>query len=135
MNKRKKIIAGNWKMNTNLTEALALTVEIAGIYKDEVSSDVQLIICPPFISLAAVVKLLNNHPTIAVGAQNCHHESAGAYTGEVAASMISELGVKYIIIGHSERRQFAHEGNELLALKIRLALENSLLPIYCFGET
>jgi len=133
--KRKKIVAGNWKMNTNLTEGLALAVEIAGMCKDEVHNDAEIILCPPFISLAAISKLLKGNNQIFVGAQNCHQAESGAFTGSIAANMIADTGAQYVIIGHSERRQFSHENNEMLAEKINVVLKNNLIPIFCFGET
>lgn len=133
--KRTKIVAGNWKMNTNLTEGLALAVEIAGMYKDEVHNDAEVILCPPFISLAAVSKLLKGNNRILVGAQNCHQAESGAFTGSISADMIADTGAQYVIIGHSERRQYAHENNELVAEKINVVLKNNLTPIFCFGET
>lgn len=133
--KRKKIVAGNWKMNTDLERAYALTKEVEGIVKDEVTSDAEIILCPPFISLAGVVKILEGNSRISVGAQNCHHQESGAFTGSVSADMVSSTNATHVIIGHSERRQFAHEDNQLLAKKIDLALANNLIPIYCFGET
>jgi triosephosphate isomerase len=133
--KRNKIVAGNWKMNTDLNGAYALTKEVEGIVRDEVTSSAEIILCPPFISLAGVVKILDGNDRIAVGAQNCHHQESGAYTGSVSAEMVASTNASHVIIGHSERRQYAHEDNQLLATKIDLALKNNLIPIYCFGET
>lgn len=132
---RKNIVAGNWKMNTSMDRGLALAKEIEGIAKHEVMQDSEIILFPPFTSLAAIIKLLAGNPNIKVGAQNCHHEENGAFTGSISADMIASVGATHVIIGHSERRQFAHEDNLLLAQKIDLALKNNLVPIYCFGET
>lgn len=130
---RKKIVAGNWKMNKNLDEGLKLASEIVNMVKDEVISDVQVVICPPFISLSPVSKLLDTR--IALGAQNCHTKESGAYTGEVSVSMIQSVGAKYVIIGHSERREYFNETNEQLAEKVNLILKAGLTPIFCCGET
>jgi triosephosphate isomerase len=131
---RNKIVAGNWKMNKTLEEALGLVTEIKGMVKDEVRNDAEIIVFPPFISLASIVKNVENYP-IQVGAQNMHHLDSGAYTGEVSASMIKSTGCSHVIIGHSERRQFFSEDNELCNLKIKSALQAGLIPIYCVGET
>ena len=133
--RRKKIVAGNWKMNTTHERGLALTKEIEGIVKDEVNTDAEIILCPPFISLASMSKLLQGNIRIQVGAQNCHQEESGAFTGSVSCEMIKDTGASHVIIGHSERRQYAHEGNGLLAQKVDIALKYGLTPIYCFGET
>lgn len=131
---RNKIVAGNWKMNKNHQDALGLVTEIKGMYKDEVMNDATVILAPPFISLHAVNKLLDG-TKIALAAQNMHHEKEGAYTGEVSAEMIKSVGCKYVITGHSERRQYFNETNELLALKNKHAVNNNISAIYCVGET
>jgi len=133
--RRTKIVAGNWKMNTNLERGLSLTKEIEGIVKDEVNNDAEIILCPPFISLASMTRLLNGNKRIKVGAQNCHQKESGAYTGSVSCDMIKDTGATHVIVGHSERRQYAHEGNKLLSEKVDMALKHNLTPIYCFGET
>ena len=133
--KRTKIVAGNWKMNTDLERAYALTKEVEGIVRDEVNSTAEVILCPPFVSLAGVVKILEGNDRIAVGAQNCHHQESGAYTGSVSAEMVASTKASHIIIGHSERRQYSHEDNAMLSAKVDLALKHNLIPIYCFGET
>lgn len=132
---RIKIVAGNWKMNTDLERGLALTKEIEGICKDEVHNNAEVILCPPFISLASIVKLTSGNDKIKIGAQNCHQENKGAFTGSISCGMIKSTGATHVIIGHSERRQYAHEGNELLSEKVKIALDHGLIPIYCFGET
>lgn len=129
---RKKIVAGNWKMNTSVAEGIELArnlVEGLG----EVPSDVKLIIAPPFTHLVPVASVLEDSG-ISLAAQNCADESKGAYTGEVSASMISGTGCKYVILGHSERRQYYGETPEKLVRKIRLALSEGLCPIFCVGE-
>jgi triosephosphate isomerase len=132
---RIKIVAGNWKMNTDLERGLALTKEIAGICRDEINNNAEIILCPPFISLANIVKLTNGNDKIKIGAQNSHQEKEGAYTGSISCEMIKSTGATHVIVGHSERRQYAHEGNELLSEKVNMALSYGLIPIYCFGET
>jgi len=130
---RKKVIAGNWKMNKNLEEGLALATEVANIAKDEVPSDVNVVICVPYISLASVSKVLNDK--VGLGAQNVHQKDSGAYTGEISATMLTSVGVKYVIIGHSERREYFGETNQQLAEKVNIALANGLTPLFCCGET
>ena len=129
---RKKIVAGNWKMNTLPAEGVELAKEIAA-GKHTVCDCVNFIVCPPFTHLSEVVKTLKG-TAIAVGAQNCAAEAKGAYTGEVAASMIAALGCEYVILGHSERRQYYGETSETLNKKMEQAYANNLVPIYCVGE-
>ena len=129
------IVAGNWKMNTTIERGLSLTKEIEGIVKDEVTNDAEIILCPPFVTLASMTRLLQGNSRIQVGAQNCHQAESGAYTGSVSCEMIKDTGATHVIVGHSERRQYAHEGNGLLAQKVDLVLKYGLTPIYCFGET
>ena len=131
---RKKIVAGNWKMNKTLDEGLKLTSEINNMIKDEVRNNAQAVICPPFVSLTSVGKLLEGS-SIALGAQNCYSKDNGAYTGEISAEMLKSVGVKYVIIGHSERREYFKESNKMLAEKVDLALKNGLTPIFCCGES
>lgn len=129
---RKKIVAGNWKMNTLPAEGVELAKGVvAG--RGEVCSCVNFIVCPPFTHLSEVAAALKGSD-IELGAQNCAAEAKGAYTGEVAASMIAALGCKYVILGHSERRQYYGETSETLNKKMAQAYENSLTPIYCVGE-
>ncbi|MBF0386320.1 MAG: triose-phosphate isomerase [Candidatus Omnitrophica bacterium] len=128
---RKKIIAGNWKMYKTAPEALelvaALKKEIGGV------TAVDVVVCPPFVHLGAVVDNCRAS-SIAVGAQNIYWEDAGAFTGEVSGPMLASVGVKYVIIGHSERRQFFGETNETVNKRTRAALKNGLKPIVCVGE-
>lgn len=130
---RKKIVAGNWKMNKTLEEAKILTAELMGMVADEVKSNTEVIICTPFPYLISVKNQLGNS-NIKVGAQNCSEHDSGAYTGEVSAVMIKSIDVPYVIVGHSERRQYFGETNKMLALKVDKALANSLTPIFCCGE-
>ena len=129
---RKKIVAGNWKMNTLPAEGVALAKGVAA-GKGEVCDCVNFIVCPPFTHLQSVVETLKG-TNIAVGAQDCATEIKGAYTGEVSAEMIAALGCQYVILGHSERRQYYGETSETLNKKMARAYENNLIPIYCVGE-
>ena len=129
---RKKIVAGNWKMNTTPSEGVELAKGVAA-GRGEVCDCVNLIVCPPFTHLSSVIESLAGS-NVAVGAQDCATEVKGAYTGEVAASMIAALGCKYVILGHSERRQYYGETSETLNMKMVRAYENNLTPIYCVGE-
>src|ERR1043165_2260551 len=128
---RRKIVAGNWKMNLTLEQGLKLVDEILENRKS--SDDVLKIIVPPFIHLPAVHEKIRPHADLALGAQDCHHAAAGAYTGEISAAMIASAGASYVIIGHSERRQYAGETSELLVKKVNVAIENGLSPIFCLG--
>jgi len=131
---RQKIVAGNWKMNKTLEEANILATEVSGMVMDEVKGDVRVILCTPFPYLLSVKNVLGNSSRILVSAQNCSEHESGAYTGEVSASMIKSLGVSYVILGHSERRQYFGEDGKLLAKKIDVALKHGLTPIFCCGE-
>lgn len=128
---RKKVIAGNWKMNLTLAEAAKLATDIKA---DEASYLHQVILCPSFPYLSAVQNVLSGSK-IKIGAQNCADKENGAFTGEVSAPMLASMAVPYVIIGHSERRLYYHETNEILKDKIDLALRYNLLPIFCCGET
>ncbi len=130
---RQKIVAGNWKMNTTIEEAQKLASEVAGMIGDEARSDVKVILCPPFPFLSTIKSQLGSSP-IELGAQNCSEHASGAYTGEVSALMLKSMGIPYVILGHSERRQYFHEDDKLLAQKIDGALANGLKPIFCCGE-
>jgi len=132
---RKKIVAGNWKMNLDYSEGLALFSEITNMVKDEVTGKQQAVVCSPFIHLHSLVQMAKGYDKVSVGAQNAHQAESGAYTGEVSAKMLKSIGVEYVILGHSERRQYFHESNELLAKKTDTALANGLKPIFCIGET
>jgi triosephosphate isomerase (TIM) len=131
---RQKIVAGNWKMNKNLEEANILASEIMGMVADEVKGNVKAIFCVPFPYLLPIKNLLGNNSHISVGAQNCSEHESGAYTGEVSAAMIKSLGIPYVILGHSERRQYFGEDGKLLAKKVDIALKHGLTPIFCCGE-
>ena len=131
---RKKIVAGNWKMNLNYEEGQKLTSEIVNMYKDENIKDVTVVLNPPFVHLFPVKKLIGNTPNLFLGSQNCSDKAAGAYTGETSASMLKSFGAEYVILGHSERREYFKESIELLTAKVRQALDNGLTPIFCCGE-
>ncbi|HYG16250.1 MAG TPA: triose-phosphate isomerase [Bacteroidia bacterium] len=131
---RKTIIAGNWKMNKVADEAMGLVSEIVNIHRDEVNNSAEVVIIPPFVHLGGVGSLLKNS-AVKLGAQNCSEHDSGAYTGEISAAMLTSYNVKYVIIGHSERRQYYGETNALLAKKVDIALKHGLTPIYCCGET
>lgn len=128
---RKPIIAGNWKMHKTCQEAEGLVNGLIRELKDVL--DVEIVLCPPFTALERVAKLAAGTGLI-LGAQNLYHEPKGAYTGEISPLMLSELGIKYVIIGHSERRQYFKETNEFINKKIRVALDYGLSPILCVGE-
>ena len=130
---RKKIVAGNWKMNMNLQDGVALAKEInEALVADKPNCDV--VICTPFIHLASVAQVLDSE-VVGLGAENCADKAKGAYTGEVSAEMVKSTGAQYVILGHSERRQYYGETAEILKEKVELALANGLKVIFCCGET
>ena len=130
---RKLIIAGNWKMNKTVAEAIDL---VNGL-KRELSTvkDVDIVVCPPFTALSEVSKAILSSKNIALGAQNMSEHNMGAYTGEIAAQMLKEFSARYVILGHSERRMYQIESDELISKKARAAHAASLKPIVCVGET
>ncbi|GEO03299.1 triosephosphate isomerase [Adhaeribacter aerolatus] len=132
---RKKIVAGNWKMNKTFDEAQALVSEVVNMVQDEVNNQAEVVLCPPFPFLSSVGKALGGNSKIHLGAQNCHQKESGAYTGEVSAAMLKSVGVEYVILGHSERRQYFNEDNQLLEAKVKAALQAGLIPIFCIGES
>jgi len=133
MNKaRKLIIVGNWKMNKTVAEALDLVNGIKRELKDV--KEVDVVVCPPFTALSEVSKAILDS-NIRLGAQNMSEHKVGAYTGEIAAGMLKEFSVRYVILGHSERRQYQNESDELVAKKALAAHAASLKPIVCIGET
>ena len=132
---RKKIVAGNWKMNKTADEAKALLSEVINMVKDEVTNDVEVVLCPPALYLTMARQYVPSGGKISLGAQNCHEKASGAYTGEISAPMLQSIGVEYVILGHSERRQYFEETNTQLAEKINSALESGLIPIFCCGES
>ncbi|HIX54063.1 MAG TPA: triose-phosphate isomerase [Candidatus Sphingobacterium stercoripullorum] len=132
---RKKIVAGNWKMNLDYQAGISLFSEITQMLKDEHRGNQEVIVCAPFIHLGALNKLNDVKEKLGVGAQNLHQADSGAYTGEISGSQIKSVGGKYVLIGHSERRSYFKETNEILAEKVDAAFRHHLTPIFCIGET
>lgn len=132
---RKNIVAGNWKMNMTLEEGQTLTSEILNMFKDENISNAIAVLNPPFPHIFPVKKMIGDATGVFLGAQNCSDKESGAYTGEVSAKILASFGVQYVIIGHSERREYFKESNEMLGVKVKQALANGLIPIFCCGES
>ncbi len=128
---RRPIIAGNWKMYKTIEEAIALVSELSDLI--EGVTEVEVVVCPPFTALEAVLEAVEG-TNIGVGAQNMHWEAEGAFTGEVSPVMLKEMGCKYVILGHSERRQYFGETDENVNKKVRAAFKHGLVPIVCVGE-
>ena len=128
---RRKIVAGNWKMNKTPSQAAELIKELIPMVAD---ADVDVVICTPATDLAIATELTKG-TNIAVGAENMHWEESGAFTGEISADMLLDLGVKYVIIGHSERREYFAETDETVNKKIKAAIAKGLTPIFCCGES
>ncbi len=126
------LVAGNWKMNTDLVTARTLAREVVEAVGDP--GDVDVVVCPPYISLHDVSEIVRNTP-VGLGAQNMHAEDSGAFTGEVSASMLRSVGSQYVILGHSERRQYFGETSAGVNRKLKQALAHDLVPIMCVGET
>jgi triosephosphate isomerase len=131
---RKKIVAGNWKMNGDREAALSLATEVSGMVNDEIRFPVQVILAPSFVHIGAVVKLTEKSPVV-VAAQNCSSEVSGAFTGEVSAKMLASVGASWVILGHSERRQLFGETASVIKNKIDRCLSEKLKVIFCCGET
>ena len=132
---RPKIIAANWKMHKDFNEGIQLAAEVIQQIQKTAKRSVRIILIPPFIHLAAIKHLLSEKENIDVGAQNCHEQALGTFTGEISAPMLRSVGVTFVIIGHSERRQYFKEGVTLLAKKINITLQHDLRPIFCCGES
>lgn len=130
--KRKPFIAGNWKMHMNVGEARSLAADV----RDQVAgvTDVEVAVGPVFTALAAVSDIVQGS-SVGVAAQDCHHEAKGAYTGAISVGQLQDVGCRYVIIGHSERRQFFAETDQAVALKVRATLDGGLTPIVCIGES
>ncbi len=129
---RKKIVAGNWKMNLSLQEGVALANDLKAALAAE-TPNCDVVICTPFIHLATLASVTEG-TVIGLGAENCADKEKGAYTGEVSASQVKSTGAQYVILGHSERRAYYHETAEILKEKLHLALDNGLKVIFCIGE-
>ena len=130
---RKKVVAGNWKCNTTVQEGVALAKEVNQLVAEKGAADVVVVLGTPFTHITSVVDAVDT-ARVGVSAQNCAAEAKGAYTGEVSAEMVKSTGAEYVILGHSERREYYGETSEILNKKLALALENGLTPIYCCGE-
>ncbi|MFK7899988.1 MAG: triose-phosphate isomerase [Cyclobacteriaceae bacterium] len=130
---RKKIVAGNWKMNTDSKSASQLAKEVASAVAN--SNDVDVVICPPAINLESVNAALNGSAKVKLGAQNCHTKDSGAYTGEISTAMLQSVGASHVILGHSERREYFNESNEFIKEKVDKVLADGLTPLFCCGET
>lgn len=128
---RKKIIAGNWKMNKTPSETVKLIEELKPLVKTE---EADVVFCVPAVSLTTAIAAVQG-TNIAIGAQNMYYEESGAYTGEIAPNMLTDIGVKYVIIGHSERREYFAETDETVNKKVLKAFEHNLTPIICCGES
>ncbi len=129
--KRRTVIAGNWKMNNTPAQALKLIEELKPLVKD---ADCDVVVCVPFVDLSVVIDACKD-ANIKVGAQNLHFEPKGAYTGEVSAEMLKEIGAQYVVIGHSERREYFGETDETVNKKVHAALNAGITPILCCGES
>jgi triosephosphate isomerase len=132
MSSRKKLIAGNWKMNKTPADGVALVRDIVMAVGKQ--SDVEVVVCPPFTGLESAGKALDGS-NVKLGAQNMHFEASGAFTGEISAPMLRSIFVTHVILGHSERRTLFGETDELVNKKVLAALKNQLRPIFCVGET
>jgi triosephosphate isomerase len=131
---RKKLVAGNWKMNKTLLTSKELVIDLINKLPKNISDEVDVVICPPYTSLSLVSELLDKSG-IKLGAQNVHQIDEGAFTGEISAPMLKTAGCEYAIIGHSERRQYFNETNHLINLKVKNVIKNNLFVILCVGET
>ncbi len=131
---RNKIVAGNWKMNTTISEGKKLVIDILSAIEDMNLQDKKVVFASPFISLSSIAKLVNYVENVYVGSQNISSHESGAYTGEISANMLAAAGVKFAIVGHSERREYFSETNQVLAEKVSQSIDHRLIPIYCCGE-
>jgi len=131
---RKPVIAANWKMHMTPLETVEFLRPFLRFFPNH-DYPVDVVVCPPFISLDAARALINENQLVSLGAQNMSAEPAGAYTGEISARMLKELQVEYVVLGHSERRQLFGESDEMINHKVRAALDARLIPIFCCGET
>ena len=132
---RKKVLAANWKMNLTLGKGVSLGEQIVQGVQILPSDNCKIILCPSFLHLTKIYKLIHESNAIELGAQNCYEENSGAFTGEISVEMLKSCGVDFVIIGHSERRQYFNESNLSLAKKVSKVIEFGLQPIFCCGET
>ncbi|MTI30842.1 triose-phosphate isomerase [Xanthovirga aplysinae] len=132
---REKIVAGNWKMNNTMEEGLKLTSEVVHMVEDESINQVKVILATPFIHLSNVSKLIQGVDNVYLAAQNCNEHKSGAYTGEISAAMLKSIGAEFVILGHSERREYFNESNQLLKERTDTVLNEGLRPIFCCGES
>jgi triosephosphate isomerase (TIM) len=133
---RRPLIAGNWKMHKNHLEAVQLTQKTAWALTSDDTAAVEVVVCPPFTALRSVGTLIEgDRLAFGLGAQNCHPEPEGAYTGEISAPMLAKLACGYVIVGHSERRKYFGETDELVSRKARAVLASKMTPIVCVGES
>ena len=134
--KRRPLIAGNWKMNLNHLEAIALVQKLAFSLDEKQLSDVEVVVLPPFGDIRSVQTLIDgDRLLLGYGAQDLSTHASGAYTGEISGGMLAKLGCGYVVVGHSERREYHHETDEVVAAKVRAARANKLVPIMCVGES
>jgi len=131
---RKQIVAGNWKMNTTVEEGKNLAQGIVDKLASDKKDETLVVLAPPFIHLGDIKNIVSGKKDVFLAAQNCSEHASGAYTGEVSAPMLKASGIEYVILGHSERREYFNETNEQLAKKVDIVMENSLTPIFCCGE-
>lgn len=129
---RKQIVAGNWKMNKTLDEGLSLVTEV--IQLNDSAHHVQIVLATPFIHLTDACAITNDIDSIEIAGQNCSEHKSGAYTGEISAEMLKSTGANFVVLGHSERREYFHESEQQLSQKVDRALESGLTPIFCCGE-
>jgi triosephosphate isomerase len=129
-----KIVAGNWKMNLDRTQAGILISEICGMMDTEEPRPVQVLLFPSYIHIGMAVQMTASEPRIRIGAQNCSSHASGAFTGEVSASMLRSTGCTHVLVGHSERRTLFFENDQVLAEKTRRVLEEEMTPVFCIGE-
>lgn len=127
------LVAGNWKMNKNISESISLVSEILSWMNNKTLKS-KVLVCPPFTSITSVKKLAEK-TSLLIGAQNCHYEEKGAYTGEISPSMLKNAGCEFVIVGHSERRTYFLENDDIINKKILSLLAHNLKPIFCLGET
>lgn len=133
---RKPLMAGNWKMNNTIGEAVVLTQEISNNFERDWADEVDVVICPPYVDLKPAKTVLDfDKAKVGVGAQNVHWEPSGAYTGEISVTMLKEIGCEFCIVGHSERRTMFGETNEIVNRKVRALVDAGIAPIVCVGES